>query len=122
MEELVRAKCIVCGCKNKIHTQLVHPTTNEFVGYIVKCCACGDTHTFFNEHKTNGTQAMPEYKCYEQRCLRSSFCPHEDCELYDTDKPVLLPKQPTKKPYVENHNHVYVGKVIYGLEKAPKFL
>lgn len=82
--EMANMKCPICGCRNKIHTQLISPQTNEFVGYTVKCCACGHLTEFFNEHKSNGFSERPDYIPGPQRCIKRMFCPHRDCMLYNT--------------------------------------
>ena len=47
--EMTKQKCFICGCKNKVHTELFD-RTNRFIGYRLKCCACGNTHDFLLNH------------------------------------------------------------------------
>ena len=125
--ELAVWKCPVCGCKNKIHTQLIDPNTQEYVGYTLKCCACGDYHEFFNEHESNGVQGRPNFKYGRQRCIQMSFCPHKDCKLYGTCTPKDPCKQPKKPCNCPTNSRgccppPQIDKVTYQIIEEPKFL
>lgn len=100
MWEIWHDKCPVCGAHNKIHTQLVDPRTDKYVGYTLKCCMCGYYRTFFNEHESNGKQGVPDYTYSTQRCLQPSYCPHKDCALYGT---CVHKRIKNKKPSIPNH-------------------
>lgn len=120
--EQIVAKCIVCGGKNKVHTELLDPVTKKFVGYSLKCCVCGNFHTFFNEHESNGTTGIPEYIPGPQRCIMPHFCPHYDCKLRKHCGPCKPTNPKPHKPTVCEDKAVHIGKVVYNLEKCPKFL
>lgn len=81
--EIYRQKCFICGCKNKVHTELLDHS-GKFVGYALKCCACGDVHEFLLNYEENGKKGLSSlyYKKGKQTCIQPSFCPHTDCELY----------------------------------------
>ena len=106
---MVRQKCAICGCKNKVHTELFD-LNNQFIGYSLKCCACGNKLNFFLDYKNNGLQ---ETKIHEgkQTCIQPSFCPRKDCPLYGTCidaydtsnvKNHVPPKQNDKMPFCDN--------------------
>lgn len=81
MFEIKKAKCPVCGCKNKVHTELLD-TNGHFVGYTLKCCACGYHSEFFLDYPNNGTR-HPAYREGRQMCIQPSFCPwRNECKLY----------------------------------------
>ena len=84
--EMVKIKCPVCGCKNKVHTELLDKN-NVFKGYSLKCCACGNYNRFLLNYEDNGNSDR-ENVLYngKQRCIQSSFCPRKDCKLYGTSK------------------------------------
>ena len=85
--EIIRAKCIVCGCKNKLHTEILN-RNNEFIGYSLKCCACGNKHDFMLDYKDNGKtdpdKISLNYHKGKQHCIQPSYCPRKDCLLYGT--------------------------------------
>jgi hypothetical protein len=103
MYEIAKYKCIVCGCKNKVHTELLD-RNKRFRGYSLKCCGCGNTTRFLLNYDENGKGESSFYINGHQRCIQPSFCPHKDCELYGTcnmddyktpNRNVNPPKQPT---------------------------
>lgn len=85
--EISKWKCIICGCKNKVHTELLNDAKN-FVGYRLKCCGCGNVNDFMLNYKENGKPepCNSEMNLHpgRQRCIRMSYCPHKDCKLYNT--------------------------------------
>ena len=97
-------KCPVCGCRNKVHTELIG-MNNKFKGYSLKCCACGNVNTFLNNHDDNGLQVPVKYTKGKETCMRTSFCPFKTCKLYK-DKSVVLNEKPmydnTQDGSVEN--------------------
>ena len=81
--EMFKTKCPVCGCKNKVHTELMN-INNKFVGYLLKCCNCGNYNQFLLDHTTNGKEKDIPYKNGIERCIQPSYCPKKDCPLYGT--------------------------------------
>lgn len=91
--EMTKQKCFICGCKNKVHTELFD-RTNRFVGYRLKCCACGNTHDFLLNHEVNGKDdKFTPYHYGKESCVQMSYCPHKDCPLYG--KRNLNPSKPS---------------------------
>ena len=84
--EIFTSKCIICGCKNKIHTELLN-RNNKFVGYSLTCCGCGNKHDFMLDYQDNGSTdpvvVSMDYHKGRQRCIRPSYCPRTDCKLYN---------------------------------------
>lgn len=88
--EIVKTKCSVCGCKNKVHTELLD-NKNTFVGYSLKCCACGHINTFYLDMEKNGTKEPRRYFQGKETCMMSSYCPRRnECKLYTNsdDEPI----------------------------------
>lgn len=84
--EMFKIKCPVCGCKNKVHTELLD-INNVFKGYSLKCCGCGNYNRFLLNYKDNGTGNDTQHLTNgKQRCVQPSFCPRKDCKLYGTCK------------------------------------
>ena len=84
--EMIKIKCPVCGCKNKVHTELLD-RYNVFKGYSLKCCGCGNYNQFLLNYKDNGNRDdAPVFVNGKQRCIQPSFCPRKDCKLYGTCK------------------------------------
>ena len=81
--EMFKAKCPVCGCKNKVHTELMN-REEKFVGYSLKCCNCGNYNQFLLDYETNGSQSVGPYHNGKQTCIQPSYCPRKDCKLYGT--------------------------------------
>jgi len=81
--EMFKTKCPVCGSKNKVHTELMNINDN-FAGYSLKCCNCGNYNQFLLDHHTNGRVIQWPYKNGKQRCIQFSYCPRKDCALYGT--------------------------------------
>lgn len=107
--EIFRAKCIVCGCKNKVHTELLD-RSGKFVGYNLKCCACGNSNDFMLNYEDNGVYSPSPFGPYRkgrQTCIQPSFCPRKDCKLYGTCKKNKKPK-PDKQPSKDNILNVEV--------------
>lgn len=78
LRELRSIKCPICGCRNKLHTELVDETTRELFGYTFKCCACGHVTEMLIDAKNNG---IPHASYVQGRsmCIQPSFCPHTEC-------------------------------------------
>jgi hypothetical protein len=89
--EWSKEKCMICGCRNKIHSELFEDVTDKFLGYSLKCCACGHMRLYFNEHSYNGLLDIPKFHIGHQKCYRRSFCPHKDCLLYSEKE---VPERP----------------------------
>ena len=83
--EIITYKCTVCGCMNKVHTELLD-RFNQFIGYSLKCCGCGKNINFMLNYEDNGDYINPDLvrKKGRQTCYQKSFCPHKDCKLYGT--------------------------------------
>ena len=124
--EINKAKCPVCGSRNKIYTELLDWNTKHHIGYTLKCCHCGNFKEFFNEHESNGnipSSPHPRAISGEQKCFQHAFCPHTDCKLYQFGKgdnkkePIVLNKKEEEKkyPYCQ-------GTVVVERHDIPKFL
>lgn len=98
--EIFRAKCSNCGCKNKVHSELMDEN-NKFVGYGLKCCNCGKYTEYLLDVENNGTPHA-SYKVGFQSCINPSFCP------YKGNKCKLPPYNPNKgediKPLPSNED------------------
>lgn len=81
--EMFKAKCPVCGSKNKVHTELMS-RDGSFVGYSLKCCNCGNYNEFLLDYQTNGKIKYLPYQNGKERCIQPSYCPRKDCPLYGT--------------------------------------
>lgn len=85
MFEIKRLKCPVCGCRNKVYTELKDIHTN-LIGYSIKCCSCGHYAEFFLEH-TNDGRPHCQYQEGRRICIQPSFCPwRHECKLYRGDR------------------------------------
>lgn len=78
--EVMREKCHICGCKNKLHTNLINKS-GKIVGYTLRCCNCGRTIQYLNPE--NNVIGQKYYKG-TQKCIQESYCPHKNCPLYGT--------------------------------------
>ena len=109
--EMVKSKCIICGCKNKLHTELLN-RSRKFIGYKLTCCACGNSNDFMLNYKENGIptpEPIDVYMMGKQKCIQPSYCPRKDCKLYGTCNPEKNKKpKPTKQPSNENILNVEV--------------
>lgn len=83
--EMVKIKCPVCGCKNKVHTELLD-RNGVFKGYSLKCCNCGNYNRFLLNYEDNGKENELIFDNGRQRCIQPSFCPRKDCKLYGTGR------------------------------------
>ena len=127
MWEIWHDKCPVCGAHNKLHTELLDPSTHKLVGYTIKCCMCGYYRTFFNSHDFHGVQGIPDFNYARQRCLQPSFCPHRDCKLFGTCTYKQLdikkkPKTPCKKKCDCKNKEPKENTEIRTIESQPRFL
>ena len=102
--EIFRDKCPMCGCKNKIHTELIDQY-GKFVGYTLKCCGCGSYREFLLDRDSDKTPHL-SYKNGKQTCIQPSGCPHfQTCKLYhkkmipDKDE-YTIPDKPVMKTKV----------------------
>lgn len=81
MFEINKMKCPVCGCRNKVYTELLDPSGHH-VGFSLKCCACGSYKEFLHDRQYNGAP-HPCYHSGRQRCIQPSYCPQRlHCKLY----------------------------------------
>ena len=126
--EMFKAKCPVCGCKNKVHTEL-KSITDRFVGYSLKCCGCGKYNEFILDHHSNGKLFSIPHKKGIQRCIQMSYCPKKDCPLYGTcnldHNSVNFDDKNLKKSYNpcgENDNMNEDDTVTMTVLNGPKFL
>ena len=118
---MVRQKCAICGCKNKVHTELLD-LDNNLVGYSLTCCACGNKMKFSLDYKNNGTGKKVKIHDGKQTCIQPSFCPRKDCKLYGTcidayDNTNVVNHNPEddKMPFCDND-------VIVSHHEPPRFL
>ena len=82
--EMKKQKCHICGCRNKVHTELLN-RQGRFVGYKLKCCNCGRVDTFYLDYPSNGCPCVQREHDYiegKDRCIQSTYCPRTDCKLY----------------------------------------
>lgn len=79
MFEIRKQKCFICGCKNKVHTEILD-NHDRLVGYSLKCCGCGGYKEFFIDAQNNG-KPHPAYHNGKQTCIMMSFCPHRECPI-----------------------------------------
>lgn len=114
MREIINAKCPVCGCRNKLHTEIID-SNNEFLGYTLKCCGCGNTGPFLLDYQSNGQCGEKPSHPGKSMCIQPSRCMHKDCPLYgtwppkskiDADSPCMYDKSTknTVKPLVNEVN------------------
>lgn len=85
--EMRKAKCPVCGCRNKLFTRFVDKVTGKKVGFSITCCNCGGVKEFFKNHTKKGlTPIYTREECQPtiQRCFQFMKCEHTDCPLYGT--------------------------------------
>lgn len=85
--EMRKAKCPVCGCRNKLFTRFVDKITGEKVGFTCTCCNCGGVKEFFKNHTKKGLTPIytrDEIKPTIQRCFQFMKCEHKECALYGT--------------------------------------
>lgn len=80
--EFGKEKCPTCGCRNKIHTELLDDFRGKHIGYTLKCCACGYQREYYNEHSNHGKPNFPRIKKGRQHCFMLTFCPHTDCPFH----------------------------------------
>lgn len=81
--EMVREKCHICGCKNK----LVIPLSNKnTIGIAIRCCNCGRTINYINPERVPYVMDFIHGNIYAKSptCIQESYCPHTKCELYGT--------------------------------------
>lgn len=100
--EQVKAKCPVCGCRNKVQTPLYESEDDigviiftdhkgvprdKKVGYTLKCCNCGHYAKFILDNTTNG-ESIPDREHLvsgESQCIMLSYCrTGKKCPLYGT--------------------------------------
>lgn len=86
--EIFRAKCPNCGCKNKVHSELMDED-NKFKGYSLKCCNCGKYTEYLLDVENNGIPHM-SYRVGFQSCIQPSYCKYSGTEC-------KLPKYKDKK-------------------------
>ena len=76
-------KCHICGTKNKMRTVLVNKLTGEEIGYIVRCCNCGNTLLFLSDNDLSLNSYLGNnFKISRKECHRLNDCKHMDCPLY----------------------------------------
>ena len=118
--EMVKQKCHICGCKNKVHTELIN-RQGQFAGYSLKCCNCGRTDVFYLDHQTNG---LPDnfhpYVNGKQRCIQPSYCPKKDCPLYGKSSMDMGDIDFKDPPVPQDEN--YESDVTVELLHKPRFL
>lgn len=98
--EMFKMKCPVCGCKNKLHTELMDKY-NRFLGYTLKCCNCGNTYTFLLDAYNNGQEKPVPVKTGKERCIQLTYCNRKGiCPLYGTCTVEIndVDFKPAKKP------------------------
>lgn len=93
--ETMLEKCHYCGCKNKLYTDIID-CHKEVVGHTLRCCNCGRTVLFIHPEYTGktGHSNVPMMQflngCFQagpQKCIKESYCPHKNCELYHIGPP-----------------------------------
>lgn len=82
--EWYKEKCMICGCRNKVYSELLENITDRYIGFSLKCCACGHLRMYFNERSYNGRLEIPKYHIGKQECCRRQACPfRKRCMLWD---------------------------------------
>lgn len=82
--EIIREKCHICGCKNKLKTPLIN--NYNVIGMNLRCCNCGRTITYINPEITDhiDNYLRDHYMLGTPSCIQESYCPHKMCRLYGT--------------------------------------
>lgn len=93
--EVMREKCHICGCKNKLYTNIV-TKSGKIVGYTLRCCNCGRTIKYMDPNINIVCQAT---YVGSRKCIQESYCPHKNCPLYGTCG------RHKKKPPKDNKNN-----------------
>lgn len=122
--EMIKAKCPVCGCKNKVHTDLLD-IDGKFKGYSLKCCGCGNYNEFLLNYEDNGKESKPICRKGKQTCVQPSFCPRKDCKLYGTFRKRLRDKNNegnSNKNQVPDKQLCNENKLSIEVYNQPKFL
>ena len=83
MYEIFKEKCHVCGCRNKVHAELIDKS-DKLIGYSLKCCGCGNYKEFMLDYHDNGKNITHDFRIANQKCLQPSHCPRKDCPLFGT--------------------------------------
>lgn len=107
--ERMREKCHLCGCKNKVRTELIDEFGNK-VGFNLKCCNCGRSIDYLDDKFRNGDCCSKEYKKGEQSCIRPTGCPYKDCALYHKKyKPGTPDEEEFNNPNKKYYKPSYCG-------------
>lgn len=94
-DELARYKCVACGSKNKLYTELIDRYTHKLVGYTTRCCNCGHKMTWTFNTKADIDYTRHHSTAGKSICIQPSYCPYQDCRLFGTcDFWHVKPKRP----------------------------
>lgn len=123
-------KCLVCGCRNKVHTER-KDRTGKFIGYSLTCCGCGNIRIFDLNYENNGNISKSQVIVYngKQRCIRKSYCPRKDCKFYNSgdfdensDGKGNNEKNVLNNPIDYNYDKIEEGLVMYDIVPKPPFI
>lgn len=78
--EIDRHKCIMCGSKNKLISDIVF--NEEVHGHIIRCCACGHLEQFIDKSMIPQDLYSKNVKIVPSNCIQSVPCPYTDCPYY----------------------------------------
>lgn len=79
--EIIRWKCLNCGSRNKVYTELVNKHTGKHAGKTLKCCNCGRQMKFLGTIEDEMASEKNEIVPAGQYCIRLHFCPIKNCPL-----------------------------------------
>lgn len=117
-DEIIKYKCLVCGSRNKMYTELSFH--GKLVGYNLRCCNCGDMKLFTSDNGAGIQFIESQLKPERSFCIQNSGCPHTECKLYGTcHKPPYPDKHPDKGC---QHKKQDSDKLIVNAYQKPKFL
>ena len=117
--------CHMCGTKNKMRAVLVHRLTGKEIGYVVRCCNCGNTRKYIADNDTAFNSFLAnDFKISRKECHRTGECTHTDCPLYNvkTEPPIIYYTGiPSDKDTNKNENQI-TAELVSNDEINKKFL
>lgn len=98
--ELSTFRCRICGCKNKLYTELIKKECTcgpkKVVGYSTRCCNCGHSLEWYFDNCGEIAHLNHEVVAGCSKCIQPSPCAHKECKLYGTCD-IFPPKKKKKK-------------------------
>lgn len=127
MDELSTFRCRICGCKNKLYTDILlketcyegswYPCEPKKIGYTTRCCNCGHVLEWIDNNEHQIAHVNGHTKAGKTFCIHHSPCKNKKCKFWG-----WWAKDPKKPPKHETPKNLHFNELDVNPSITPKFL